>query len=235
VVSRDFTGLIPEDGDDAPTFGAPPSTLPLSAYASRRVADATVKITGRACDRIQEGTGFVADVDLVVTNAHVVAGESRTQIETADGRRLAATVVVFDAEADVAVLRVPGLGADPLPRVAPQADVADIEGGVFGHPNGGDLAIRPARVGKVYGHAEGRDIYGRDATVREVLGLAAALHPGDSGAPLTDAGGTVIGMAFAIDPHHGDVAYALAVTELDGPLAAAEGLVDPVPPTECLA
>ena len=233
LVEGDFTGLIAEDADDSPTFGPPPATIPLSAIATRRVASSTVKITGRACDRIQEGTGFVADVDLVLTNAHVVAGESRTQVETSDGRRLAATVVFFDKDTDVAALRVPGIGVNPLPRID-TVEVEEVEGAVFGHPNGGDLTIRPARVGIVYRRTHGTDIYRQDETLRTVLGLAAALEPGDSGAPLADAEGVVIGMAFAIDPHHGNVAYALAVDQLDPAIEAARGLDAPVETSACL-
>jgi S1-C subfamily serine protease len=233
LVEGDFTGLIAEDADDAPVFGPPPATVPLSAVAIRRVAASTVKITGRACDRIQEGTGFVADVDLVVTNAHVVAGESHTQVETSDGRRHAATVVVFDARADVAALHVPGIGVDPLPRVG-STDDEGVEGAVFGHPNGGDLEIRPARVGAIYLKAKGTDIYRQDETSRTVLGLAAALQPGDSGAPLVDADGAVVGMAFAIDPHQTDVAYALAVSEVTPVIERARDGDTPVETSACL-
>ena len=137
LVQGDFTGLIPEDGGSSPEFGTPPANIPLSAIATRRVASSTVKITGRACDHIQEGTGFVADVDLVLTNAHVVAGESRTQVETSDGRQLPATVVAFDADADVAALRVPDIGINPLPRLD-ETPAEGTAGAVFGHPNGGD-------------------------------------------------------------------------------------------------
>jgi uncharacterized membrane protein required for colicin V production len=232
LVEGDFTGLIPDDGGTSPDFGAPPETSPLSAVATRRVASATVKITGRACDRIQEGTGFVADIDLVLTNAHVVAGESRTEIETSDGRRLPATVVAFDPRADVAALRVHDIGANPLPRV--DTSVEGVEGAVFGHPNGGQLTIRPARVGKVYANTQGKDIYRREDTSRTVLGVAAALEPGDSGAPLADADGAVVGMAFAIDPHRVDVAYVLAVDQLEPVIREARGLEEPVPTSDCL-
>lgn len=232
LVEGDFTGLISPDADNSPTFGAPPAASPLGDAATRRVTESTVKITGRACDRIQEGTGFVADIDLVLTNAHVVAGESRTEIETADGRHLPATVVVFDPQSDVAALRV-DVGANPLPRVD-DTHVLDVEGAVFGHPNGGDLVIRPARVGQVFPDTTGKDIYRRDDTSRTVLGLASQLEPGDSGAPLVNAGGAVVGMAFAIDPHHPDVAYALAIDELAPVIDQARGLDQPVATSDCL-
>jgi S1-C subfamily serine protease len=233
VGDGDFTGLIDDNLGGAPDYGPPPVTSPLGAIATGRVAGATVKITGRACNRIQEGTGFVAAGDLVLTNAHVVAGEARTEVETSDGRHLAATVVVFDAETDVAALRVPGLGVEAL-ALGATTDVHGVEGAVFGHPNGGGLEIRPARVGQVYVNTEGRDIYRDVVTTRTVVGLAAALSPGDSGAPVVDANGTVVGMAFAIDPHHAAVAYALAVDELSPVIDDAVGRVEPADTRTCL-
>jgi S1-C subfamily serine protease len=236
LVEGDFTGLIASDADDSPTFGPPPAASPLGDAATQRVIESTVKITGRACDRIQEGTGFVADIGLVLTNAHVVAGESRTEVETADGRHLAASVVVFDPRADVAALRVDDIGVNPLPRIDTD-DVAateGVEGAVFGHPNGGDLVIRPARVGRVFLETKGTDIYRREETSRTVLGLASQLEPGDSGAPLVAANGAVVAMAFAIDPHHPDVAYALAMDELVPVIRAAQGLTAPAETSDCL-
>jgi S1-C subfamily serine protease len=233
VGDGDFTGLIDDGVHGAPDYGPPPVDSPLGGIATGRAAGATVKITGRACSRIQEGTGFAAATDLVLTNAHVVAGEDRTEVETSDGRHLAATVVVFDAEADVAALHVPGLGVEALPLVA-TAEVHGVEGAVFGHPNGGGLEIRPARVGQVYLNTEGRDIYRQRPTTRTVLGLAATLSPGDSGAPVVDADGEVIGMAFAIDPNHAAVAYALAVDELGPVIDEAAAQVDPADTRDCL-
>ena len=68
------------------------------------MSGSVVKVEGTACDRVQEGTGFVAGPGLVVTNAHVVAGESHTRISTLDGRRYETEVVAFDPDRDLAVL-----------------------------------------------------------------------------------------------------------------------------------
>ena len=193
--------------------GAPP-TRALAPDVAARVASSVLKIEGEACDQIQAGSGFVAGADLVVTNAHVVAGEPRTEVETNDGRQLSATVVAFDPERDVAVLRVRNLRLFALPFV----DGAEgTTGAVFGHPGGGPLRIAPARIAETV-NAAGTDIYRTGRTNRRVHVLAADLAPGDSGGPLVDQQGRLMGVAFAVDPGQESTAYALTRGEVDGVL-----------------
>jgi S1-C subfamily serine protease len=156
----------------------------------------------------------VVGEDLVVTNAHVVSGERETEVIRDDGSRADATVVAFDPDRDLAVLRVPGLERDPL-AVTPSTDGAT--GGVYGHPGGGPLRVAPFAVSRRI-TAVGRDIYGTGVTSRDVLELRSSLRPGDSGSPLVDARGDVVGVAFAIAPDRADVAYALATPELEAML-----------------
>ncbi|MBK9178200.1 MAG: MarP family serine protease [Acidimicrobiales bacterium] len=213
----------------APDLGPPPASSGLGVELAGRVAESTVKVEGDACRRVQQGSGFAVGSDLVMTNAHVVAGEDDTTVLTLDGRRVAGTVVAFDPERDVAVLSVPGLDEQPLGLA--DAQIGD-RGAVFGHPGGGDLRLAPYEIARQL-RAVGKDLYDRRTTTRDVYFLAAALRPGDSGAPLIDPSGQVVGMAFAIAPDRSDVAYALTVSELqavlDGPL---DGPVDTGP---CLA
>ncbi len=112
-------------------------------------------VEGQACDRVQEGTGFVAGENLIVTNAHVVAGENRTHVVTSDGRRLDTTVVAFDPNRDLAVLRAPGLG---LPALTEGDGQVDDRGALFGHPGGGPLRQAPVRIAEQI-VARGTDIY----------------------------------------------------------------------------
>jgi S1-C subfamily serine protease len=173
-----------------------------------------LRIQGEACDQIQAGSGFVAGANLVVTNAHVVAGEPRTDVDTNDGRRLSATVVAFDPERDIAVLRVRNLRLFALPF----ADGNDgTTGAVFGHPGGGPLRIAPARIAETV-NASGTDIYRTGRTSRRVHVLAANLAPGDSGGPLVDEQGRMVGVAFAVDPGQESTAYALTRREVDSVL-----------------
>jgi S1-C subfamily serine protease len=193
----------------APDAGTVPAESGLSEGVADTVVQSTVKITGLACSRIQEGSGFFVDDDLVVTNAHVVAGESTSEVELSDGRTLDAEVVAFDPQRDVAILRTEG-EAPALPMRSGQ--VGDT-GGVFGHPGGGGLEISPFRVAEQI-DATGRDIYDQGSTRRDVLVLASELAPGDSGSALVDPQGEVVGVAFAVAPDKPGVAYALAVDEV---------------------
>jgi S1-C subfamily serine protease len=195
----------------SPRTGPPPGAVALPDAVRDRVALSTVKVSGTACGRVLSGSGFSPAADIIVTNAHVVAGVDRPGVLRPDGRRLPATVVVFDSDRDLAVLRVPGLGQAALPVA--DADVGD-EGAVYGHPGGQDeLEIIPARV-ETKVNAQGRDLYGDHQIRRQILILAALLAPGDSGGALVDVSGRVIGVAFAVAPDKPATAYALASEEL---------------------
>jgi S1-C subfamily serine protease len=194
--------------------GAPP-TRALAPDVAARVASSVLKVEGEACDQVQAGSGFVAGANLVVTNAHVVAGEPRTEVETSDGRRLAATVVAFDPDRDIAVLRVRNLRLFVLPAADGEVGTS---GAVFGHPGGGPLRIAPARIAETV-NATGTDIYRTGRTNRRVHVLAADLAPGDSGGPLVDQQGRMVGVAFAVDPGQDATAYALTREEVDSVVA----------------
>jgi S1-C subfamily serine protease len=195
----------------SPDAGPPPGEVAIPAAVRDRVAASTVTVSGTACGRVLNGSGFSPAANIIVTNAHVVAGVNRPNVLLTDGRRLPATVVVFDPNRDLAVLRVPNLGRPALP--VGDAEVGD-EGAVYGHPRGQDeLAIIPARVESAV-NAQGFDLYGDTRIRREVLILAAALAPGDSGGALVDTGGNVIGVAFAVAPDRPATAFALDSSEL---------------------
>ena len=186
-----------------------------------------MKVEGIACRRIQDGSGFAAAPDVVVTNAHVVAGERETTVIRPDGKRLKAVVAVFDPNRDLAVLRVAGLN-EPALALAPARP--GTTGAVFGHPGGQtELVISPAAVKREI-IAVGRDLYDRRETRRMVFVLAATLRPGDSGGGLVDRGGGIVGVAFAIAPDRPDTAYALTDDELKPVLALDHtGAADPGP------
>lgn len=205
-----FSGL-----DPAPDLGPPPEGTGLTPEVQDLVARSTVKVEAAGCGRLQDGSGVVLGADLVVTNAHVVAGGDDVVVERhPDGEQVAAEVVAFDPSADLAVLRVPGLDRPALPM---GDAAAGSFGAVFGHPGGGPLTPSPYLVGEEV-TATGRDIYGANQTRRQVLFLAAELAPGDSGAALVDASGSVVGIAFAIAPDQPQVAYALTIEEVQAVL-----------------
>jgi len=198
----------------SPDAGTPPSDG-IPSEAAARVEASTLLVEGQACDRIQEGTAFVVAPNLVVTNAHVVAGDRDTRVTASDGRRLDTTVVAFDPDRDLAVLRVPGLG---LPALQLGEGHVDDRGALFGHPYGGGLRQAPVRIAEQI-VARGTDIARSHATEREVFVLAATTAPGDSGGPVVDPDGRVMGVMFAYDISRDSTAYALTRTELDPVLA----------------
>ncbi len=215
VVGEDLSPQVFESLTPAPDTGSSPGSSGVSTEMANQVVRSTVKVEGVACSRIQEGSGFFVAEDLVVTNAHVVAGETDSIVELSDGSTLDADVVAFDPRRDLAVLRTRGGGRPPLPLA--DAEVGET-GGVFGRPGGGPLEISPFRVADRI-TAVGRDIYDSGSTSRDVLVLASDLAPGDSGSALVDPQGRVVGVAFAIAPDRPGVAYALAIDELEAVLA----------------
>lgn len=201
-----FEGLQP-----APDTGPAPESVTLPSTTIETVKRSTVRIEGVACRRTQNGSGFSVAPGLFATNAHVVAGQSTTVVIDATGEPHRATVVAFDSDRDIALLRTPGYSAPPLQIVdASEGDT----GAVFGHPGGQpEVAVSPATVrDRVIG--QGRDLYDERATERELLVLASRLAKGDSGGALVNTDGQVMGIVFAIAPDNPETAYALSSDEL---------------------
>jgi S1-C subfamily serine protease len=161
----------------------------------RRAGDAVVKVLGSACGLGVSGSGWVAGDGIVVTNAHVVAGQDDTVVQRrGGGDRLDATAIAFDAKNDIAVLRVRGLG---LPALELSRDVKVSEpGAVEGYPLAGPFAIRAARVGQTR-VVLSQDAYGRGPVRRRITAFRGRVQPGNSGGPLVDVAGQVSGTVFA--------------------------------------
>lgn len=186
-----------------------------------RAAASVVKITGvaAACNRGQEGSGWVVAPERVVTNAHVVAGVTSEHVRIRGvGRSYDARVVVFDPKRDLAVLAVPGL---PAPALTQGADLVRSDGGVVaGFPLDGPYRVDAARVRDVI-TATGADIYGDPGAVREVYSLFARVEPGNSGGPLLSTSGQVVGIVFARSLDDDNTGYALTIDEARPVLGAA--------------
>jgi S1-C subfamily serine protease len=200
--------------------------------AVRTVRDAvgpsTVKIVGPACGGIVEGSGFVAAPGIVVTNAHVVGGDSAPRV--VDGAHAyAATPILFDSKLDVAVLRVPGLHDAPL-AIDTATAARGVQAVAIGYPQGGPLTAVPASVDGMF-MATGLDIYGNSLVTRAVYQLHAAVRPGNSGGPLVARepnGPRVIGLVFARSTTDSSVGYALAMGPVARDIRAAEASGAPV-------
>jgi S1-C subfamily serine protease len=232
VGSNDFPRVF-DELHPAENTGAPPAVSGLPINVQQAVAASTVKVEGIACRRVQDGSGFAAGgPDTIVTNAHVVAGERSTSVILNTGRKLKATVVLFDPNRDLAILKVPGLNQTPLPIGSAKPGAT---GAVFGHPGGqAALAVSPAAIRQQV-TAVGRDLYDARETRRQVFILASDLAPGDSGGGLVNPAGVVVGVAFAIAPDRPGTAYALTTEELRPVLTTGAGSTAAVNTGPCLS
>jgi len=193
-----------------PPLAAGPVPVPSLASAdaiAERATGSTVKVLGQACGYLQEGSAFVVAPGMVVTNAHVVAGEPSTRIQVG-GITYGATPVLVTPTFDIAVLRThapigPALTLDP-------DDVGrGTSAAVVGYPEDGPLVVRPGGVAASL-TAEGRNIYGQGYVVRRVYQIDADVEPGNSGGPLVASDGEVVGVVFSRSTVTADVGYALA-------------------------
>jgi S1-C subfamily serine protease len=187
--------------DPFPSVSGPQANVPApTAKIARdpdvkRGADGVVKVLGSACGLGIEGSGWIARRGVVVTNAHVVAGEDDTVVRLRGvGPELRAQAIAFDLTNDIAVLRVDGLGGRTLP-IAPQARPG-APAAVLGFPQNGPYTVTAARVGNTR-KVISQDAYGRGPVTRLMLSLRGRVRHGNSGGPLVDARGRVTGTVFA--------------------------------------
>lgn len=172
---------------------APPDPRLVHEPGVRAALPSVVRVLGTACGVGVEGTGWVARPNLVVTAAHVVAGQHDTVVELQSGGRLPADVVTFDRKNDIAILRAKDLGVRSLELVdaKPGEPVA-----VLGFPENGPFAVTPARIGRT-SVVLAEDAYGSGPVQRTITSLRGRVRHGDSGAPAVDANGAVETTIFA--------------------------------------
>lgn len=167
-----------------------------------------VKLEGQGCGGIVEGSGYVAAKDTVITNAHVVAGVAKpTVIDEAGTHK--ATAIWFDPDLDVSVLHVTGLTGAPLTTLTAKAENGT-PAVVAGYPGGGGFTAKPASINDQF-TATGHNIYGQGDTNRSIYELRADIIPGNSGGPLLNKDGAVIGLIFAESTTYNQVGYALTM------------------------
>jgi S1-C subfamily serine protease len=185
---------FPEVRGPRPRVDAPDSAIARDPDV-RAAAPSVVRILGTACGLGVQGSGWVAAGGLVVTNAHVVAGQQDTIVQAGgDGPRLEAEAVHFDPRNDLAVLRVAGLDRRPLAMASePRPGTS---GAVLGFPSNGPYDVEPARLGDTV-RALSEDAYGRGPLNRRITVLRADVRQGNSGGPMVDAGGRVVTTVFA--------------------------------------
>jgi len=195
--------------------------LPSSSELAAAVAkdrESVVKIVGPGCGGVVDGSGFVVGDDMVVTNAHVVAGIKRQFVNDSNGTH-SAVAIWFDPNLDLAILRVSNLAGDPLP-LAKGLVPNNTAAAVLGYPGGGAFTANPASVLDHF-TAVGRNIYGRSSTERSVYEVAADVQSGNSGGPLVRADGAVVGVIFARSTSYNHVGYALTTDQVSDAISKA--------------
>lgn len=208
LILRQLNEVMPPSGpllraldrvDPAPSIAGPAAPVPPPDAAIARDADvrragrSVVRVLGTACGLGVEGSGWAAAPGIVVTNAHVIAGQDDTTVTTQDGASLEATLVGIDVRNDLALLRIgaelPALPTAPAPRRGtPTA--------ALGYPENGPYAVSPTRVGETR-QVISEDSYGRGPIRRTIISLRGTVRSGNSGGPVVDARGRVLGTIFA--------------------------------------
>ena len=176
-----------------PGVGPPDSRLGTDPDVDR-AGNSVVHVLGTACGLNVAGSGWIAKRNLVVTNAHVIAGEEDTEIETRSGETHDAVPVHYDPSNDLALLRVSGLDPPPL-RIAAEAP-SGTAGAVLGYPEDDPFTIQPARLGPT-STVVSQDSYGRGPIPRQLTALRGRVRSGNSGGPMVDGAGRVLTTVFA--------------------------------------
>jgi uncharacterized membrane protein required for colicin V production len=185
---------LPSITGPAPDVAAPPTGVGRLAGV-HRASDSVVRVLGTACGLAIEGSGWVADPDVVVTNAHVVAGEHDTTVQVGGvGPQLSAEPVVFNPTDDIAVLRVPGLDLPTLSFAS--STETGTAGAILGYPENGPFDVQPARIGRTQTVIT-QNAYGQGPVSRLLTPLRGLVRPGNSGGPLVDDDGAVLTTVFA--------------------------------------
>ncbi|MFB7720990.1 MarP family serine protease [Nocardia sp. NPDC058058] len=241
-VPNEFSNLLNTSGlpDVIGPFGRvpiaavePPDASVLQLPVAQSLQSSVLRIRGIApsCQRQLEGSGFVVAPERVMTNAHVVAGTSTVSVDTARGS-MEAQVVLFDSSKDIAVLAVPGLNAPVIP-LAPKAANSGESAIVLGYPGGGRYTASAARVRETL-DLKGPNIYRDNNVQREVYTVRGQVRAGNSGGPLVDTDGNILGVVFGAAVTDDDTGYVLTLDEVRPEVNGAAGDSTPVGTGSCV-
>lgn len=240
-LTQDISAMLSESG-------LPPLMSPFQDLQAREVAAPPVAVSDQAlvdrvrpsvihvvansteCRRRLMGSGFVFAPDLVITNAHVVAGTDTVSLDTTTGMH-DATVVLYDPEEDIAILRSENLGIPPLNWAENIAHTGD-EAIVMGFPASGPFVAAPARVREL-ATINAPDIYGTNRVDRSVYLIRSSVRQGNSGGPMIDLEGNVLGVVFGTAVDASDTGYVISAREVRQKIGDATALIAPVSTQAC--
>jgi S1-C subfamily serine protease len=242
LIMRSLNELLPPSGsvlnaldrvDPAPSIVGP--TTPVGPPDPRilddpdvvRAGGSVVRVLGSACGLGVEGSGWVVEPGVVITNAHVIAGEEDTTVTTSGGISYDATPIHYDTANDLAILRFAGQA--PALRVAATAGRGQ-PAAVLGYPNNGPYSAAAARFGETR-DVISEDSYGRGPVRRSIASLRGSVRSGNSGGPLVDADGRVLGTVFATTTYGNPGGFAIPDAVVDAALGQADSEVDTGPCT----
>ncbi|MGE5527090.1 MAG: MarP family serine protease [Methanosarcina sp.] len=208
LILRSLNRVLPPSGpllnaldrvDPAPSVIGPAAPVkPPSERIARdpdvlAAGDSVVRVLSTACGLGIEGSGWAVEPEIVVTNAHVVAGADDTTVTTQDGAELDATPIYYEPDDDLALLRVPAqLPTLPVSSRRPVGSDA----AVLGYPENGPYSLSPARIGETRDTVSD-DSYGNGPVERTITALSGSVRSGNSGGPLVNPAGAVVGTVFA--------------------------------------
>jgi S1-C subfamily serine protease len=208
---------------------APPNSRIARDPQVRAASRSVVKVLGTACGLGVQGSGWVARDGVVVTNAHVVAGQDDTTVQLrGQGPHLDAEAIWFDPRNDLAVLRVPGVSGAPALRLNVRAP-AGTSAAILGFPENGPFEVEPGRLGAT-STVVSQDAYGRGPVRRSITSLRGLVRPGNSGGPMVDGAGRVVTTIFAATvSDNGRSGYGVPDSVVADALGRADGQVDTGP------
>ena len=243
AILKELNAVLPPSGpilqalarfDPFPSITGPSANVPAPDPKIARDPDvaaarrSVVRILGTACGLGVQGSGWVAGRGIVVTNAHVVAGQDDTTVQVGgDGPGLDAEAIWFDSRNDLSILRVPGITGVRALRMNANAD-SGTTAAVLGFPQNGPYTVEPARLGGTTTVVT-QDAYGRGPVERNITSLRGLVRPGNSGGPVVDRSGKVLATIFAAATSRQRTGYGVPDSVVRDALGRARGTVDTGP------
>jgi S1-C subfamily serine protease len=243
AILKELNAVLPPSGpilqalarfDPFPSISGPSANVPAPDPKIARDPDvaaarrSVVRVLGTACGLGVQGSGWVAGRGIVVTNAHVVAGQDDTTVQVrGEGPGLDAQAIWFDPRNDLSILRVPGVSG--LPRLAMNANAdSGTTAAVLGFPENGPYTVAPARLGGT-STVITQDAFGRGPVERMITSLRGEVLPGNSGGPVVDRAGRVLATIFAAATSRQRTGYGVPDSLVRDALGEARGPVDTGP------